>query len=223
MLWAQETKFSGIPSDNDIREYLSEAKEYATLFSGKTETPYDRQFVNHPYFESSGYLSGTLCYNRVIYKDVMMRFDLFRNELTVFLPGRPFFIVLNNEKFEYAILNGSTIVLSDSEKDSKKKFLVLLHNGRYPVVRKYNMTITEDVIGLSITSSFRIQQQYAIYVNGISRVVKNKNSVVKLFPDKRKELNEFAKQHKLSFNNQSVEQSIVALVGYYENLLEERK
>jgi len=53
----------------------------------------------------------------------------------------------------------------------------------------------------------------------VPRAVKNKNSVLKLFPDKRKELNEFAKQHKLNFKNQ-IEQSIVDLVTHYENLKE---
>jgi len=219
MVWAQEKMFAGIPSDNVIHTYVTKANMYSALFSGKTVTPYDRQFINHPYFESNTYISGTLDYNGVMYKDVLMRFDLFRNELTVISPERPYDIVLDQAKFNYAIVNGTTIVLSVSGKESKQQFLVLLHNGMYPVVRKYAVGTEQNREGRTAVYSFRMQRQYAIYINGVPRAVKNKNSVLKLFPDKRKELNEFAKQHKLNFKNQ-IEQSIVDLVTHYENLKE---
>ena len=212
----QENRFASIPPDNVIHNYLTEANTYAALYSGKAETPYDRQYANHPYFETERYVSGTLCYNRVVYKDVLMRFDLFRNELTVIFPGRAFPIVLNNEKFEYAVLNGATIVLPDSETKSKDKFLVLLLNGAYPVVRNYNIGIVSST-ARTILYSFSIRNQYAIYINGVPRAVKNKSSILKLFPDRRKELNEFAKQHKLNFKHE-IEQSIIALVNHYEHL-----
>ena len=218
VIWAQEKRLAGMPSDNVIQTYLTEANVYAALYTGKTETPYEKRFVNHPYFETNTYISGTLCYNRVVYKDILMRFDLFRNELTVVPPGKPFPVILNNEKFNYAVLNGTTIVLSVSEKDSKEQFLVLLRNGIYPVAKRYNIRMGEDTsLDRTVVNLFRIQKQYAICINGVPYTVKNKNSVLKLFPDKRKELNEFAKKHKLNFSNQ-IEQSIIALVNHYETI-----
>ena len=217
MIQAQEKRFAVIPSDNVIHNYLTDAKSYAALYSGKIETPYDRRFENHPYFESNTYVSGTLGYNRVVYKDILMRFDLYRNELTVISPDRPYSIVLDNEKFDYAVLNGSTIVLSVNDGRSKGQFHVLLQNGTYPIVRSYNIVMVEETSDRIIRNLFRIQNQYAIYINGIPYPVKSKNAVLKLFADKRKELNEFAKQHKLNFKSQ-IEQSIMALVNHYENL-----
>ena len=218
VIWAQEKRVAGMPSDNVVINYLTEANANAALYSGKVETPYNMRFVNHPYFETNRFVSGTLCYNHVVYKDVLMRFDLFRNELTVASAGRTYPIVLNNEKFEYAILNVTTIVLSDSEKDSKGKFLVLLQNGVYPVVRKYKIDVAKDNSSdRTVIYSFRIQRQYAIYINGVPHAVKNKNSILKLFPDRRKELNEFAKQHRLDFKER-IEHSIVSLVIHYETM-----
>jgi len=217
IILAQENRFAGIPSDDVIRDYMTDAKEYAALFTGKVEIPYDKRFTNHPYFETDIFQSGTLGYNHVVYKDVMMRFDLFRNELTIFSPDKPYYIVLNNEKFDFAILNGSTIVLSDSEKEAKRQFLVLLQNGQYPVLKKYIMAMEDEISSMQIINYFRIKSQCAIYKDGIPYTVKNKNSILKLFPDKRKELDAFAKQRKLDFNRQ-IEQSIIALVNHYENL-----
>ena len=215
MIRAQEERIAGMPSDNVVRNYLTEVQGYAALYSGKMETPYEKRSVEHPYFETDMFVSGTLCYNHVVYKDVLMRFDLFRNEMAVTAPNRGIFPnVLTNEKFEYAILNGSTIVLSVSEADSRDKFMVILQNGVYPVVRKYKMGRTNLS---SFMEAYKSKNQYEIYINDVPYPVKNKNSILKLFPDKRKELNEYAKQHKLNFRNQ-LEQSILALVNHYEDL-----
>ena len=217
IILAQENRFAGIPSDDVIRDYMTDAKEYAALFLGKVEIPYDKRFTNHPYFETNMFQSGTLGYNHVVYKDVMMRFDLFRNELTVFSSDKPYYIVLNNEKFDFAILNGSTILLLDNKKESSKQFLVLLQNGKYPVLKKFIMDVSDEISGMQVINYFRIKSQYVIYKDGIPYSVKNKNSILKLFPDKRKELDAFAKQHKLDFKRQ-IDQSIIALVNHYENL-----
>jgi len=217
MLRAQEQKPTNTAFGNDMQNYLTKTNVYAALYSGKTATPYDTRFTNHPYYESSNYISGILDYNGVLYHDVLMRFDLFRNEITVISPDKSYDIVLDNDKFNYAVVNGSAIMLSVSEKELTKQLLVLLHNGIYPVVRKYVVNVELSQKDRIFYNTFLIQRKYDIYINDVPRTVKNKNSVLKLFPDKRKELNEFAKQHNLNFKNQ-IEQSFVALVTHYENL-----
>jgi hypothetical protein len=221
MLSAQENQIAETPSASAIQNYLSATKEYAALYNGKTVTPYDRLYANHPCFETDGYVAGTLCYNHVVYSDIFMRFDLYRNELTVSSQHKPFPIVLNNERFNYAVLNGTTLIISKNDNDSKEQFLVLLHDGTFPVVRKYKMTIITRESDRKFVSSFQIQNQYAIYIAGIPYPVKNKKSLLKLFPDKKEELNEFAKQNKLNFKNQ-IEQSIIALVKHYEIMKNEQ-
>jgi hypothetical protein len=216
MCGAQEKNTVILPSDGVITNYLAEAKAYAALYSGKTEMPYEVTFTNHPYLETDSYVSGTLCYNHVVYQGVLMRFDLFRDEITVIAPDVPYRIVLNNEKFDYAVLNGSTIIKSVDAKGSAK-FLVLLHSGTFPVVKKHTLRIIEETSDRILKRSFQIQNQYAIYVDGTLYPVKNKNAVLKLFPDRKKELNEYAKLYKLNFREQIV-QSIIALVNHYENI-----
>jgi len=220
MLWAQDKSAAILPSDAVIQNYMSSTQAYAALFSGKTEMPYDVTFTNHPYFETDRYVSGTLCYNRVVYKDILMRIDLFRDELTVICPDVPYRIVLNNDKFHYAVLNSSTIIKSVDEKNPKTKFLVLLHAGNYPVLKKYAVRIAVNHPSPRVlTRTFLFQNQYAIDVEGILHTVKNKNSILKLFPDRKKELNEYAKLHKLNFRKQP-EQSIIALVNHYDTIKE---
>ncbi len=215
ILWAQHNN----PSDGFVANYMTNAKEFAALYTGKAETPYYVTFTNHPYFEQDNYVSGTICYNRVVYQNVLMRLDLYRDEITVISPDKPYRVVLNNEKFNYAVINGATIIKSDDEKKSKTKFHILLHSGTYPVVKQYNLIIREESSSLDrvVRRSFLIYQQYAILIDGKPYMVKNKNSILKLFPDRKKELNEYAKQHKLDFYKRT-EQSIISMVDHYETL-----
>jgi len=217
ILWAQEAGLAKVPPSDAIQSYLSATKEYAALFSGKTETLYDRTFTNHPCLETDRYVQGTLCYNEVVYQDIFMRLDLYRDELTVFSPEKPYHIVLENEKFNYAVLHGLTLILSASEAKTGLKYMVLIDGGPYPFVKQYRLSVREEYFGVTLFRSFRTQEQYFIYINDTAYPVKNKNALLKLFPDRKKELNEYAKQHKLNFKTQ-FEQSIIALINQYENL-----
>jgi len=217
LLWAQERNTAIFRPDIVIANYLTDAEMYAALYSGKTEVPYTISFTNHPYFERAGYIYGTLCYNRVVYKDVLMSLDLFRDEISVIHPETIYGIVLNNEKFDYAILNGSTIIKSAAAKGSKVKFLVLLHNGTWQVVKSHKLVIFKEESDYFVRRAFRIQFQYAIYSDGILYPIKNKKAILKLFSDRKKDLNDFAKQHKLNFGK-GIEQSIISMVKHYENL-----
>ena len=221
LIWAQKQNTEIIRSDIVIANYLTGVETYAALYTGKMETPYDIPFSNHPYFETTGYISGTLCYNRVVYKDVLMRLDLYRDELSVMYPDMKVGIVLNNDKFDYAVLNEAVIIKTAADRKTKEKYVVLLHNGTYPVVKVHDIRIIEELSSLVVRRYFRIQYQYAIYSDGILYPVKNKSSILKMFPDSRKELNEYAKRHKLDFIKYP-EQSIVSLVDHYEDIMSQK-
>lgn len=146
-----------------------------------------------------------------------MRLDLYRDELTVFSPDKPYRVVLEKEKLNYAVINGFTIVTSVQDPEPGEKYMVLIDDGIYPFVKKYYVTVKNELSNIDVKRHFRVQEQYFIYINGTAYPVKNKNSLLKHFPDRKKELNEYAKQHRLNFKAH-FEQSVATLVNHYENL-----
>ena len=215
---AQNNGIANEPSGSFIRRYQEATGVSAALYNGKVSIPYVKQATNHPYFQSANHTRGKLCYNRVVYEDILLRIDLFRDEVTVMFPDLPHRIVLDNAKIQYAIVHGATFVVSDSGSDANQKLLVLLHNGSIPVFRRYRVTLFEETMSFrSLTRSFKTQMQCAVGIDGEFYTVKNKNALFKLFPDRKKELNEYAKLHKLNFKKQ-LEQAVIDLVEYYETL-----
>jgi len=218
MLMAQNNGIANMPPDSFIQSYQEATGEFAALFNGKLTVPYTISYMNHPCFETDRYVKGTLCYNNVVYNDMLMRIDLYRDEITVISPNVQHGIVLENEKIDYAVLHGVTVVTSVDGNESKRKLLVLLHDGMYPVIRKHNVSIRQETTtSRTMTRSFTTQIQVEIYMDGKFNTVKNKNALLKLFPDRKKELNEYAKQHKLNFKKQ-FEQSVIKIVDHYEDL-----
>ena len=218
ILCAQDKGIATIPADA-IQDYLAETKEYSVLYSGKFETPYDQSYTNHPYLETAQYVQGTLCYNQVVYQDIFMRLDLFRDELSVAFPTKINRVVLEKEKFNYAVINGLTVFVStNNASKTGTKYMLMVKDGIFPVVKQYRVLIREEVVNRSMKRTFLFQEQYFVYIGNIACPVKNKNDLLTLFADKKKELNDYANQRKLNFRKQFGE-SVIALVEQYEAMI----
>jgi hypothetical protein len=120
-------------------------------------------------------------------------------------------------------MHGATFIVSDSYNNAEHILLELVDDGLYSVVIRYRMTLLEETLSFSaLSNSFKTQIQYAVCIEGKYYPVKNKNALLKLFPDRKQELNKYAATHKLNFKKQTG-QSIIALVNHYENLNNEAR
>ena len=187
LLCAQDKGIATIPPSDAILEYLAGTKEYSILYSGKLEIPYDLRYENHPYLETDKFVQGTLCYNNVVYQDVFMRLDLFRDELIVYFPDNINRVVLEKEKFNYAILNGYSIITSTNETKQGTTYVLQLKDGTFPIIKNYRIRNIEKNSNNGVKRSFYIQEQYFVYINDTAHLVRNKNALLKLFPDRKKD------------------------------------
>jgi hypothetical protein len=199
---------------------MGEAKEYAALYNGREQIPYPAHFLNHPYLHTSGFVKGTLCYNGVLYKDISMRLDMYREELIVRCTDKPFNIVLAHEKVDYAQI-GESLILSSYDKTWQGrpagKYVVLLYENRHSVLKQYAVSYVERIDRITVEASFKIQERYYICKDGVAYPVKNKKTLLAVFPDRKEELARYIKEHKLNFGKQPA-QTVVAIVEQYENL-----
>jgi len=203
-----------------IESYIEYAGEHAVIFNGKEEVTYDHASTNHPYLVTSQYTPGELLYNNILYKNVSLRYDLFRDELIIKVPNISYSVVLEKEKVTEAVVDKYRIIRHEKNlwpNIAPGNYLLLLHDGQFPVVRKNQMTRDQKVVDQSVEYRFRLRERYYIYKNGICHQVSNKGSLLKLFPDKKKELETYIKQQNLNFRKDR-EQSIVAIVQFYEGL-----
>lgn len=205
-------------SEKVIQEYMDFVGDQAVLFNGKTELLYNLNLTNHPYLITSEYTSGELKHNNVYYKNIMLRYDLYADELIALMPEKPYNIVLEKEKVEEAYLNGYHIVRYDKDKwpdIPRCNYMIFLYDGKYPVIRRNQVTLDQKIENQRVEYTFRIKERFYVRKDNVYHQVSSKGSLLKLFPDRKKELNAYIKQHKLNFRKDR-EQSIKAVVEYYE-------
>jgi hypothetical protein len=208
------------PPGDAIDAYMGAVKEYAAVYNGIEQIPYPAHLLNHPYLNTSGFVSGTIGYNGVLYKDIPMRLDMFREELIVRSTDKPFNIVLEYEKLDYAQIGESTVLSSYNKSWQNRpsgKYFVLLYENQHTVLKQYVVSYVERINRTGVEASFKIQERYYICKDGTMYPVKNKKTVLSVFADRKEELGKYIREHKLKFGKQPG-QAIIAIVEQYENL-----
>lgn len=218
-LYAQESIAKSAPPQI-VKDYIAEVKDPAVIFNGKEQTSYFSGLTNHPYLVTPEYSPAEIRHNQVEYKDMMLRLDMYRDELLIRLPDRPYNVVLEPEKVNRVILNGYTIVPISRyswENAPMGNYALLLYEGKSLVIRKDQVVLNQKISIDNVSYTFMFKERVYICIDNVCYRVTNKKSVLKLFPGKKKELDAYAKQQKLNFTKNR-EQAAVAIVKQYEAL-----
>ena len=202
--------------DNAAREYLSNAGNQSTLYYGKEQEGYQRT-INHPYLIDQQHVKARLSYGGVVYPEVMLRLDLFRDELIVL---SPFFrnIVLVPENVDLAEMYDRRIIYF--RKDSlpgcpSSGYCTLLHSGKYKVLERQTNRLTHNdrsEFYYYMSTSFYLYKDDAYYI------IRNQRGLLKALGTHKKELKRFISSNRLQFRD-NPETFLIKTVNEYENLI----
>lgn len=71
-----------------MQDYFSAAQEYALIYNGKEYSRYEKQTTNHPYLVNAEFEEGTISSGKTLYPRLLMKLDLFRDELVLQSPKK---------------------------------------------------------------------------------------------------------------------------------------
>ena len=140
--------------------------------------------------------------------------------------GSAFFSnIVSTDLIEYAQFPEYTLIYNRQSPNNEVKtgsalppgYYARMMTEKYPVYRREIRYPKRNVDGMQVEWIFNIQTRLYIYKDGKYHSVGSKGSVLKLFKDKKNELNRYAKQTGLNFGNDRVN-AVVALVRYYESI-----
>ena len=211
--------------ETEIKDYLNRSGIETLVYTGKEELQY--QYPNlrgHPYLDTNEYREGELLYDGRLYPGVRLRLNTHTDALSILSPIN-YGIIVSSDQVEYARLSAYTILYIRQSPSMEVKAGKALPEGYYacipmkkhPVYRREVRYPERKIEWMQVEWSFKLQSRLYIYKNGIYHSVGSKGSVLKLFKDKRAELNRYAKTERLNFRKDKV-QSVVALVSYYESM-----
>ncbi|MDO4956461.1 MAG: hypothetical protein Q4E60_05520 [Bacteroidales bacterium] len=199
---------------DEMSRYQNEAGDFAALYQGKIESEFNPfLYTNHPFLDTDEYQAGDICYCGVVYKNVPMRYNALEQTLSVQTPQKGIKITPEQSSIEWFKLRGD-LYQHDEQNGGFCATLVQKKNLVLKRIVIANVQNGIEIINDKYRNRFSILEKLVLYANGKETNVKKLADLYKLFPQKKKELKQFAKQHNLSFKNENRAQSMKQCVEY---------
>lgn len=198
-----------------FEEYLKEAGDQAEMFIGKIEHGYPSTvYLKHPYWIVEDFLQGDVWYNGRLYQNVLLRYDAYLHQLVVKTPIKKSNVCVQMQLVE-------KFIMDDIEYSRRNGEFMAIHvsTPRLELVERMQIQTKEELVGTEkVQNEFRRKVKYYVLRDGQMHEVDKMKSVIKLFPDLKKELKLFAKMNQLNFKVHR-QSSLVSMIKYADELL----
>jgi hypothetical protein len=193
------------------------------LYNGKEYNAYDRNFIGNAYLmDIDEWHTGTVLYDGYVYKNIQLRYDLYKDAVIVFLYKSSLLVSLPSEKVaSFDVLDHHFINIKNNPavpSSVKTGFYDELYSGKTQVLarRMKDLQNQTDIAG-GIKSYFRPTVDYYVLKNGEYYTVNSKSTFLDVFKDKKKEIQQFIKSNSIKFKK-TQEQAMVKIAAYYDHI-----
>lgn len=204
------------------QHYAAGRGNESRLYNGVEYLHYAKRYLQgHPFFDSAEAQPATVHYDGATYRDVLLRYDLVRDQLVIKAPLGALLLRLVNEKVTYFTLAGHSFVHlrvdSAGRADDlpvRTGFYDLLVDGRTQLLASRRKEIQERSTLDGMEGEINEKNDYFLAQGGRYYQVGNVNSVLALFPERKAALRKYSRAQKLRFRGKRREASLIALVRF---------
>ena len=207
---------SPIPVDS-VTHSLSATSDFARLYVGPIEPQYQKSaWHDIPYYKgNTDVYKGRVSYYGVVYDDVLLRFDQFKQRVVVLSPVRQYYCLPAQEHIDWFEMDGHRYV---HDPEDSLRYAFLLCDGSTNGIRLYHSVWknndSDKTIGkISLKTLNTLEHYTLITSDGEKHHVKRASDVAKLFPEQKKQIKQFAKKNHLSFSKNEREESLIKVIG----------
>ncbi len=198
--------------------YYSQRRSESSIYSGTMHYGYSSTIEGIPYFQSNDWQNGSLVYENVLYKNVLMRYDEVKGKLIVTEnPNGGISISLFSPRVSEFSFAGSRFVYFNkkNEKSSLAEgFYRQIVAGKITAYARTVKEIIEKIEGNTLLRKIEAKTKYYILKNGEYYSVTNKKNLLNILKEHKKEV-----QQQLSANGfryrLDPENSIISAVQKY--------
>ncbi len=152
---------------------------------------------NHQ-FSNPKFQLGSVNYDNQKYSNVLLKYDVYSDNLIVKLANEvgDDQIILVKSKIESFIIKGHYFIKSPFG------FIALVYqNKSMKILKKHKKTHHEKIKRNNLYSVFKSQYKHILIYNNEYYILKNKKSIISIFPLLKKEIIEFYRNNKLTFKS----------------------
>jgi hypothetical protein len=197
-------------AENGLVNYGNEVVEYAD------------KSINHPFYTTDKFVSGSMFGYGVIYNDIPLKYDLVHDKLIVLHYNKIFNVEQISERIDrFTVLGHEFVRLvpdSSSQSEVSAGFYDRIYSGNsVSLFAKRKKIAAERMKEGQSEHIFKERNSYYIKKDNFFHPVSDKSSVLKIMSDKRKELEAFLKKNQIKFSKNR-EYAMAQLSEYYDRL-----
>ena len=199
------------------QEHHASASDFDRLYVGAVEPQYQLLLWHDiPYYKDNTDLyAGRVSYHGVVYDDVQLRFDQFMQRIAVLTPVGNYLCLPEQKYIDWFEMDGHRYV---QDPEDSTRYADQLCDGTTNGIPFYHSVWKIDNGDMyfgtrKLLRTLRTLEHYTLITpDGEMHHVKRLSDVVKLFPEQKKQIRQFAKKNHLSFSKSKREGSLVKLV-----------
>ena len=167
------------------------------LLNGTAYTKkYRSENGNHEFYSSSSFQAVDLVYDGQHYFDIAMKYDIHDDEIIVKIPTQTsaYTIQLIKDKVYGFSINDSNFISIRNLANNNGFYEVIFKNSNLAFFKKNIKTSNKYISGRSTFYSFKNKDEYLLRLkNQYHKITKSKKSLIRLFPENKREINSFYK------------------------------
>jgi len=208
--------------NNSLALYYNSVGKESPLYNGVEYTFYDPLIKGNAYFlDTKAFAPGNVYYDRVLFNNVPMLYDLYADKVVVLLYNNFTKFSLINQKvtaFDYLDHHFVNIDADTIANNTliKSGFYDELYKGRVQVLARRAKSI-QNRIGYEVESYFDLTQDYYIRKGSVYYSVSSQGTLLSIFKDKKRELQQYARTNDIKYRR-NPEEAMVKIATYYDQL-----
>lgn len=230
LVFCADSKSQTLPSDtnqtiginNYTKFYFDEIKENSRLYNGSEYFEYNPAIKGNAYYNDVNvWKTGTVCYNDIVYHNVPLMYDIFKDCLVSLYYNKFSKYNLVNEKLQYFDLADGHFVYLNVDSLTNPEIRNGIYNqfykGKTEVLIQTSKTMQIASNG-NLESYFTQSKQKFYLKNGTAYYnITGKSSVLKALNNKKQQVQSYIKNNDIKFNN-NMQQALAKVAYYYDHL-----
>jgi hypothetical protein len=184
---------------------------------------FEKKYMGSPLLMEDYWPKAEILYNGVLYKDILMNYDVYSNEIIIYYPekAKEKYVVISND-------NLSGFSFNDSVKNRNYHFVYLELPGYRGKTLYENVTVGKTTVfikpvkivrGISAGGQGKFSNIYEYFINTGSGYInfRSKSQFINLLAKHNAELSRFIRKNELKIDERHPE-SIIAVLNYFDTL-----
>ncbi len=218
---AYDTGAIQLQKANAIGLYYQSLQHQSGLYNGSEYVQYLNLLKEgHPYFDTSVLTIGKVHYDGLAYNDVPMLYDIITDQIVIQHYNKVFLVQLirsridsfNIQEHQFLHLGRDSIAERIQE-----GFYDRIYNGNIKLFVKRKKTIQESIPDMQVERRVYQNDKYFLYMDSVYHDIYSEASILNLMKDKRAELKQTLRKHKVKFRKNR-EYAMKLLTEYYDAL-----